>query len=73
MTDLNVKARVNTPTIFVTLNSPHIFFEKIQENFNIEYNLDRLKHYKYGVVHYSITEDYYIVLKKIKRLFMIIE
>ena len=48
VTDLNTKARDNTPAIYITLNSSQQFFERVQEKFKIDSNLYRFKHYKYG-------------------------
>ena len=74
VTDLNVKARDNSPSIFFTLNSSHLIFEKLQEKFKIDCNLHRFKHYKYGIVNNKIVHDYFIVLDKDeKMLFMILE
>ena len=46
VTDLNNKARDNTPAIYITLNSSQQFFERVQENFKIDSILYRFKHYK---------------------------
>ena len=61
--DLNNKARENTPSIFITLNSSYQFFERVQEKFKIDSNLYRFKNHKYGIVNYYIVDDYYIVDK----------
>ena len=50
VTDLNVKARENTPSIFINLNSSHLFFERVQEQFKFHSNLHRFKHHKYSIV-----------------------
>ena len=39
VTDLNFKARENAPSIFITSNSSHLFFERVKENFKIDSNL----------------------------------
>ena len=39
VTDLNTKARDNTPAIYITLNSSQQFFERVQEKFKIDSNL----------------------------------
>ena len=44
VTDLNTKARDNTPAIYITLNSSQQFFERVQEKFKIDSNLYRFKH-----------------------------
>ena len=44
VTHLNVKARENSPSIFITLKSSHQFFERIQEKFKIDCTLHRFKH-----------------------------
>ena len=46
VTELNVKAREISDSIFNTLNSSHLFFERVQEKFKIDCNLHRFKHYK---------------------------
>ena len=33
VTDLNTKARDNTPAIYITLNSSQQFFERVQDKF----------------------------------------
>ena len=50
VTNLNTKARDNTPAIYITLNSSQQFFERVQEKFKIDSNLYRFKHYNYGVI-----------------------
>ena len=44
VTDLNIKARDNTPAIYITLNSSQQFVERVQEKFKIGSNLYRFKH-----------------------------
>ena len=68
VTDLNTKARDNTPAIFFTLNSSQQFFERVQENFKVDSNLYRFKHYNYGVINYNTINDYSIVLDKDKNV-----
>ena len=68
VTDLNTKARDNTPAIYITLNSSQQFFERVQEKFKIDSNLYRFKHYNYGVINYNTISDYYIVLDKDKNV-----
>ena len=68
VTDLNVKARENTPSIFINLNSSHLFFERVREKFKIHSNLHRFKHHKYGIVNYHIVDDYCIVLDRDKKV-----
>ena len=68
VTDLNTKARDNTPAIYITLNSSPQFFERVQEKFKIDSNLYRFKHYNYGVINYNTISDYYIVLDKDKNV-----
>ena len=68
VTDLNTKARDNTPAIYITLNSSQQFFERVQEKFKIDSNLYRFKHYNYGVINYDTISDYYIVLHKDKNV-----
>ena len=68
VTDLNTKARENTPAIYITLNSSQQFFERLQEKFKIDSNLYRFKHYNYGVINYNTISDYYIVLDKDKNV-----
>ena len=64
VTYLNTKARDNTPSIYITLNSSQQFFERVQEKFKIDSNLYRLKHHRYGVINYNTTNDFYVVLDK---------
>ena len=61
VTDSNVKARENATTIFITLNSSHLFFKRVKEKFKIDSNLHTFKHFKYGIVNYKKVDDYYIV------------
>ena len=68
VTDLNTKARDNTPAIYITLNSSQHFFERVQEKFKIDSNLYRFKHYNYGVINNNSISDYYIVLDKDKNV-----
>ena len=68
VTDLNTKARDNTPAIYNTLNSSQQFFERVQEKFKIDSNLYRFKHYNYGVKNYNTISDFYIVLDKDKNV-----
>ena len=68
VTDLNTKARDNTPAIYITLNSSQQFFERVREKFKIDSNLYRFKHYKYGIISYNTISDYYIVLDKDKNV-----
>ena len=56
VTDLNTKARDNTPAIYITLNSSQQFFERVQEKFKIDSNLYRFKHYKYGKINYNNSD-----------------
>ena len=67
-TDLNLKARDNTSSTMITLNSSHLFFERVQEKFKIDSNLHRLKHHKYGIVSYNIIDNFCIVLDKNKNV-----
>ena len=53
---------------FITLNSSHLFFERVQEKFKIDSNLNRFIQYKYGIVNYNIVDDYYIVSDKDKNV-----
>ena len=64
VTDLNTKARDNTPAIYITLKSSQQFFERVQEKFKIDSSLCRFKHYKYGIINNNTISDYYIVLDK---------
>ena len=68
VTDLNTKARDNTPAIYITFNRSQQFFERVQEKFKIDSNLYRFKHYNYGVINYSTISDNYIVLYKDKNV-----
>ena len=61
VTDFITKARENTPAVFITLNSSQQFIERVKENFKIDSNLYRFKHYKYGILKYSTIGHYYIV------------
>ena len=58
------KASDNTLSIYITLNSSQQFFERVQEKLKIDSNLYRFKHYRYGVVNYNTTNDFYVVLDK---------
>ena len=49
VTDVKTKARDNTLSIYITLNSSQQFFERVQEKFKIDSNLYRFKNYRYGV------------------------
>ena len=68
VTDLNTKARDNTPAIYITLINSQQFFERVQEKFKIDSNLYRFKHYKYGIINYNTITDYSIVLDKDKNV-----
>ena len=68
VTDLNSKARDNTPAIYITLNKSQQFFERVQEKFKIDSNLCRFKCYNYGLINYKTISDYYIVLDKDKNV-----
>ena len=68
VTDLNTKARDNTPAIYITLNSSQQFFERVQGKFKIDSNLYRFNYYNYGVINYNTISDYYIVLDKDKNV-----
>ena len=68
VTELNVKARENIPSIFITLNSSHLFFERTQEKKKTDCNMHRFKYYKYAIVNYNIVDDYYIVSDKDKNV-----
>ena len=70
VTDLYTKAGDNTPAlyIFITRNSSHQFFERVQEKLKIDSNLYRFKDYKYGIINYNNISDYYIVLDKDKNV-----
>ena len=52
VTDLNIKAIENSPSIFIALNCSHLSFERVQEKFKTDCNLHRFKHYKNGIVNY---------------------
>ena len=68
VTNLNTKARDNTPAIYITLNSSQQFFERVQEKFKIDSNLYRFKHCNYGVINFNTINDYYIVIDKDKNV-----
>ena len=44
VTDLNNKARENTPAVYITLNSSKLLFNRVQEKFNFNANLYRFNH-----------------------------
>ena len=60
VTDLNTKARDNTPAIYIILNNSQQFFERVQEKFEIDSNLYRFKPYNYGVINYDTIILYLI-------------
>ena len=56
VTDFSPKEGDYSPTEFNNINSSHLFIERVQEKYKIDYNLYRFKHYNYGVINYSITD-----------------
>ena len=60
ITDLNTKARENTPAIYPTSNGSQLFFNRVQNKFNVNASLYRFCHYQYGVIIYSNISDYYL-------------
>ena len=65
--DLITKESENTPAIYITSNSSQVFFNRIQEKFNINANLYRCNQYQYEVMKDFIS-DYYIELDKDKNV-----